>query len=39
MTGNDYGSDLEFVAAVLAIGVCLLGIAMALEFTLERRDK
>ena len=26
MKGNDYGSDLEFVVAVLVIGVCLLGV-------------
>jgi len=39
MTGNDYGSDLEFVVAVLLIGVCLLGVVQVLEFILERRDK
>ena len=39
MTGNDYGSDLEFVVAVIVIGVCLLGAAMVLEFMSKRSDK
>jgi hypothetical protein len=39
MTGSDYGSDLEFVVAVLLIGVCLLGVVQVLEFILERRDR
>ena len=39
MTGNDYGYDLEFVVAVLLIGVCLLGVVQVLEFILERRDR
>ena len=39
MTGNDYGSDLEFVVAVLVIGVCLLGLTLLLEFISEWRDK
>ena len=39
MSANDYGSDLEFVVAVLLIGVCLLGVVQVLEFILERRDK
>jgi len=39
MTGNDYGSDLEFVVAVLVIGVCLLVGTLVLEFISDRRDK
>ena len=39
MTGNDYGSDLEFVVAALVIGACLLGVTLVLEFIIERRDK
>jgi hypothetical protein len=39
MTGNDYGSDLEFVVAVLVISVCLLVGTLVLEFISERRDK
>ena len=32
MTGNDYGSDLEFVVSVLVIGVCLLCVTLVLEW-------
>jgi len=39
MTGNDYGSDVEFVVAVLVIGGCLLGLTLLLEFISEWRDK
>jgi len=33
-----YGSDLEFVVALLAIAVVVLIVTLALEFILERRN-
>jgi hypothetical protein len=34
-----YGSDIEFVVAVLCIAVVFLIVVVVLEFVAERRDK